>query len=310
MVIPTGWGLTAAFVWGAIWGSFLNVAIYRIPRGVSLVRPGSNCPRCETPIRWYDNVPIIAWFLLRGRCRACGERFSIRYAAVELLAAVLALALFQVLVLTAPPDATVAARLAPWLVYFGFVAALIVVTFIDIDLQLVPTVITWPGAALGLVACILLGRIPWWESAAGLVLGWGVLYVINAGYRLLRGRDGLGAGDMSLLAMTGAFLGVRSLLFVFLAASLQGLLAAVVLGLIRKVSGVSVGLKTADGLDDEPQGADDAWRPMDAAPDDLPVHQAALAFVPFLSLAAVEWLLVGEPIVRWYFELVTGVPQP
>lgn len=299
-------GPVYAFVWGAIWGSFLNVVIHRLPREQSLVRPGSRCGACAKPIRWYDNVPILAWFWLRGRCRDCGAKFSFRYAAVELLTGLLSLALYHVTVIgSIGQDAPATWLLALYMVRFSFTCALVVVTFIDLELQLVPTVITGPGALLGLLAAVLLGDPSIWDAGAGLLLGGGMLVVINMIYRVFRDRDGFGGGDVSLLAMIGAFLGVRSLLFILLAASFQGTLAAVGFGLTRRLFGVNVGLKSADDLDEPDEGR---WRPMEEAADDTPVHAAAIAFVPYLALAALEWMLVGPPVVRWYWTLILGHP--
>jgi len=291
-------------MWGALWGSFVNVVVHRLPLGLSVVRPASRCPGCHEEIRWYDNVPILAWLWLRARCRDCGEPISARYPLVELLAALLALALFEKLVLGAPADGLLFARLAPFLVYFAFAAALLAVTFIDIDVQMVPLAVTWPGAALGVLFSLILDHLTWWESLAGAVLGAGSLYLVNEAYRRVRGQSGFGGGDLSLLAMIGAFCGVGSLLFVILAASLQGTLAAVAFGLLRRF-GVRVGLKSAEGLDDEEE--DGEWRPMEDAGDDVAVLRAAVAFVPYLSLAALEWILVGEWIWGWYMGLMSGL---
>ena len=302
-------GRVLAFLWGAVWASFGNVVIHRLPRGQSLVSPPSHCPRCNARIRWYDNVPILGWLWLRGRCRDCRNRISVRYPLVELLGGVLSLLLFEHYVAGGPVDVPLLARLAPFLVYFAFSFALLIVTFIDIDLQLVPTVITLPGTALGLLMSLILVRITFLESVAGIVCGAGVLYVINAGYRAVRGRSGFGDGDLALLAMIGAFCGVQSLIFVLLAASLQGTLAAAVFGLVRRIFGVTIGLKSADGIDDEVL-EDEEWTPMDAAGEDTSVGQAALAFVPFLSLAAVEWLLVGPQLLDSYFSFVGSMAAP
>lgn len=186
-------GRVYALLWGAVWGSFLNVVIHRLPRGRSLVRPGSHCGACEAPVRWYDNVPVLAWFWLRGRCRDCRAPFSIRYAGVELLTALISLALYEVVVVAGvhagEPEMWL---LAVYMVRFAFAAALVVVTFIDLELQLVPTVVTVGGAAAGLMAAGLLDAPPWKESVTGALLGGGSLLIINGLYKAVRGHDGFG----------------------------------------------------------------------------------------------------------------------
>lgn len=184
-------------------------------------------------------------------------------------------------------------------------------TFIDLDVQMVPLLVTWPGAALGVLLSLIIDRLPWWESLAGAVVGAGFFWLVNEAYVRLRGRDGFGGGDVSLMALIGAFCGLSSLTFVVLAGCLQGLLAAAAFALLRRF-GVRVGLKSAEGLQDEP--ADGPWQPMDDAGDEVPLHQAAVAFGPYLSLAAIEWLLFGEAawgaLGDWYWALLTGLIGP
>ncbi|HOS78584.1 MAG TPA: prepilin peptidase, partial [Syntrophales bacterium] len=168
-------------VFGAAVGSFLNVCIYRLPAEQSIVRPGSRCPQCLTPIRWYDNLPILSFLILRGRCRACAAAISWRYPAVEGLTALLALLLFWKYGLG-----------AAYFAAFAFTAALIVITFIDIDHQIIPDVISLPGIPIGFLLAVFAMRLPWLEALLGVLLGGGVLYAIAVGYELATKREGMG----------------------------------------------------------------------------------------------------------------------
>ncbi|HAR98894.1 MAG TPA: prepilin peptidase [Syntrophus sp. (in: bacteria)] len=235
------------FVFGAAVGSFLNVCIYRLPAEQSIVRPGSRCPHCLTPIRWYDNLPLLSFLILRGRCRACAAAISWRYPAVEGLTALLALLLFWKY---GPGAAFFAA--------FAFTAALIAVTFIDIDHQIIPDVISLPGIPIGFLLAVFAMRLPWLEALLGLLLGGGVLYAIAVAYELATKREGMGGGDIKLLAMIGAFLGWKSLIFILLVSSLTG-------------AAVGIALMVAKGAD----------------------TKYAVPFGPFLSLAAVAYLFFG-----------------
>jgi leader peptidase (prepilin peptidase)/N-methyltransferase len=294
-------GPPAALVWGSLWGSFLNVVVHRLPRGESLVRPGSRCPGCGKGIRAFDNVPVLSWLILRGKCRDCAAPISPRYPMVEALTAVISLALFHHHVTLGPQAAPLVALLAPYLLHFAFAAALIAITFIDLDIQIVPNSITFPFMALGLISAALLPDVPFLEAVVGLILGYGVIVGISAAYKALRGADGMGGGDAKLLGMIGAWLGYRSFLFLILAGSLQGLLMAALLGVLRRL-GLNVGLYDASNLDDDDESA-----ALPKAGEDQALGQLALPFGPYLALAALEWILVGEPISEWYIDLVAGL---
>jgi len=302
-------GLVAAFVWGALWGSFLNVVIYRLPRGRSLVRPGSHCPACSHPVRPWDNVPILSWLVLRGRCRDCRVRISPRYPLVEALTAAISVGVWIRFVLLAP-SAPFSANLAAYLVFFAFAAALVAVTFIDIDLQIIPNSITFGGMAVGLLASVLLPDVAWWESLLGIVVGIGVVVALAYGYRLLRGQQGMGLGDAKLLGMIGAFLGFKSLIFVMFCGSVLGLAVALVLGIVRRVTGRSQGLYDPASLqeDEEEELQDDgAPAPGEPAAEGMPLHRTAIAFGPYLAIAAVIYLLVGHILSDWYLAGVTDM---
>jgi leader peptidase (prepilin peptidase)/N-methyltransferase len=211
---------SAAF--GAVLGSFLNVCIHRLPKGASVVVPPSACPRCGTRIRPYDNVPVLGWFWLRGRCRSCREPISPRYPIVEALTAGVFVLLLQRYGLT-----------LEFLVAAVFFAAMIVVTLIDYDVRIIPDVITLPGTALGLLAS-LFTPLSFWSALGGAALGFGLFLAIAWGYRRLTGVDGMGGGDIKLASMLGAFLGWPGLLLTIFLASLGGSVVGLSLMLIRK----------------------------------------------------------------------------
>jgi leader peptidase (prepilin peptidase)/N-methyltransferase len=212
----TGLGTPAvtglAVVLGLCLGSFLNVVIWRLPRGESLLRPGSHCPACGRPVRLRDNVPVLGWLLLRGRCRDCAAPVSPRYPLVELLGG----AILAAAILTTPSPAEAAATA---LVLLGLVA----VFFIDLDHRLILDVITLPGIALGLLLCPLLGTARL-DAVIGAAAGFGVLWLLRATYSYVRGAEGLGLGDVKLAATLGAWLGWQGVLMTFMAGSGLGAL--------------------------------------------------------------------------------------
>ena len=203
-------GLVAAAVLGALWGSFYNVCIARIPRGESVVRPGSHCGACNRPVRPLDNIPILSYLLLRGRCRDCGARFSARYALIEALGAATSVLLFWKLVVLAPDDPP-GVRLARYAVGFAFTGVLMVLSFIDLDTKRLPDVITLPSIPIFFLAGFATGDVPWLERLIGAAAGYLAVRIIADGYYYLTGREGLGLGDGKLLAVIGALLGWRAL---------------------------------------------------------------------------------------------------
>jgi leader peptidase (prepilin peptidase) / N-methyltransferase len=249
--------LLAAFVCGAVLGSFLNVCIVRVPAGESIAYPASHCPRCHTPIRSRDNVPLLSYAVLRGRCRACGMPISARYPAVEALTG----AAMMLLV-----DRFGLAPLLP--VYALFVAALIVISFIDLDHQIIPDVISLPGIVIGMLLAALGYGPPILTSLTGALLGGGLLYAIALGYHALTGREGMGGGDIKLLAMIGAFLGWRGVLVTLLLSSFSGAV-------------IGIGLMLARGAD----------------------TRIPIPFGPFLALGALCALLFGDALMQWYLNL-------
>ncbi|MCL5966597.1 MAG: prepilin peptidase [Deltaproteobacteria bacterium] len=218
----------AAFLVGACVGSFLNVVIHRLPREESIVRPGSRCPSCGRPIRPWENIPVASFLVLRGRCAGCGNPISWRYPAVETLTA-LGYAAFALL--DGPG--------LPLLRDLLFFSLLVPIVFIDIDHRIIPDELSLGGAAAGLLLSFLPGG-DWKGSVAGGLVGGGVLYGTAAAYRRIAGREGMGGGDIKLIAMIGAFLGWKGALFSIFAGSLLGVAG----GLFAMRKGHD-GLKTA-----------------------------------------------------------------
>ncbi|HYI10774.1 MAG TPA: prepilin peptidase [Thermoanaerobaculia bacterium] len=256
----------AAFGLGAIVGSFLNVVIHRYPIGESIVFPPSRCPHCGTHIKPYDNVPILAWLWLLGRCRACRGPIDARYPLVELANALFYLAIIQ---RTGPTPGFVAIA--------ALVSMTIVLIYIDLDIQILPDVIDLPGVAIGLlVGATHLGALypdlllskTLLESVAGAAVGAGVLLAIGLAYQLVRKIEGMGLGDVKMMAMLGAVLGWEPLLPLLLIASLTG-----------AIVGVLVALRSADRF------------------------KVALPFGVFLGLAFLVMLFFGADLLGMYFGL-------
>ena len=213
--------LTAVFValFGAAWGSFLNVVIHRVPRRMSIVRPPSACPGCGKRIRAIDNVPVFSYLRLGGKCRWCGARIPVFYLLVEILTPAALVLLYLKLGLT---PAFFAAAI--------FASALIVLGFVDFFHQILPDAVTFPGTALALLYALIRPDLRLLDAAFGLLLGAGFLLLVYGAYYLLRKAEGLGLGDVILMAMVGAFLGWRKAALTLILASFAG--AFVGIGLI------------------------------------------------------------------------------
>ena len=260
------------FLMGASIGSFLNVVIYRLPANESIVHPRSRCPKCGHQITWYENIPILSYILLGAKCKECKSPISIQYPMIELLTATLALAIYFKFGLS-------------WSlpVYFVFAAALIAVTFIDIPYQIIPNEISLPGIALGFGASFLTHQVTWVDSLVGAAVGFSLIALIAVGYYILTKREGMGMGDAKLLAMIAAFLGWQSIPFILMAASLQGLviaLVAITFGWMRKEAPLP-----------DPEDWENGERP---EAEEVELRLAAVPFGPFLSLAALEFLFFGQ----------------
>jgi len=210
-------------LFGLAWGSFLNVVIYRLPRGLSLMRPPSTCPQCGTRIKAYDNIPVLSYLLLRGKCRACGLKIPVAYPLVELLTPACFLLLYARFSLSVPFYASCL-----------FASALIALCFIDLYHQILPDEITLPGLALALLYSGFRPDMTLRQSLVGAVAGAGFLLIIYGAYLLLRKKEGLGMGDVTMMLLVGAYLGWVKAFFTLLVGSFVGALVGLFLMSFRK----------------------------------------------------------------------------
>jgi len=248
--------LVAAGLFGAIVGSFLNVCIYRLPRGASVVWPASACAKCGRALAWYENIPVVSYLVLAGRCRTCREPISARYPIVEVLTALMFAGAWWYY----GPSLLLVAR-----VVFG--CALIVLFAIDLEHHLLPNAITLPGIAVGFVFSFFT-EPGWLASLVGILLGGGILYATAEAYYRIRGEEGLGMGDVKMLAMVGAFLGWQLTFMTLMLASIAGSVIGGAMILLQRG-----GMKTA------------------------------LPFGTFLAVGAALAATVGLPLLDWYIHL-------
>ncbi len=241
---------------GLMVGSFLNVCIYRLPRHESIVFPASHCTGCGKPIQWYHNIPVVSWLLLRGRCASCGERISVMYPLVEALTG----AVFAIHFLVFGLDILLVPRLL-------FACGLIVLAFIDLRHRILPNPITLGGTLVGFLFSLALPP-GWLASIIGVLIGGGVLFIVGELYLRLRGIEGMGLGDVKMLAMIGAFLGWKAVLVTLVLSSLSGALVGSIILVSHK--------------------------------GDMKYQ---LPFGTFLSAAALVASLFGDTLVNWYLNL-------
>lgn len=257
--------LTVSFLFGAITGSFLNVVIYRLPtQGMSIVKPRSFCPSCKKPIAGYDNIPLFSYLLLQGKCRHCQTKIGIRYFCIELLTGLFALGLFHLafgVEMFAPHVA---------LIYFVFICAMICISFIDIDLFIIPDLISLPAIPIGL-ACSFFMPQGFVSSLIGAAIGAGALEAVRRGYYLVTKTEGMGVGDIKLMGMIGAFLGWQAAPFSIMVGSLAGLVYGIIFVILP-----GKGRKTQ------------------------------IPFGPFLAFGAVLYIFIGPQVVDWYFSMFRG----
>jgi len=268
---------------GAVVGSFLNVVIWRVPRGENVAFPASHCGTCEQPIPWYHNIPVISWILLRGRCASCEATISPRYLMVELVTAALAVACVRHFGVSA-----LAFRA------FFFAAALVALTYIDLEHWILPHAITWPSIAVGLATAWVLGGPGTMDAVLGAAAGFAGFALLQVVAEWLLKKEALGGGDLFLLAMVGAFLGWQVLLPVVFLASIQGSvvgLGLILAGRLRGGEASAPGDPATENTAPTAPEDEEAWEP--------PAH--ALPFGPFLSLAALEMLFLGERLFAYFF---------
>jgi len=249
--------ITTTIVLGLAVGSFLNVVIYRLPRGESVVKPRSFCPKCKKLIPWYENIPVLSFVVLRGKCSGCGERIPLRYPAVELVGGTLAiLVLYR---FGYGPNGIFA---------YSFLMALFAVTLIDWEHRIIPDEISLSFILVGLCWSLVTPFVNPLGSALGALVGGGTLYAAGAVYKLLRHSEGMGGGDVKLMAMIGAFLGLKLVLPVIVIASFFGSIYGIIL-MVRGGGG-----------------------------------RTAVAFGSFLAPSAALCLFLGPYLLTWYFGLI------
>ena len=244
----------AIFIFGLIIGSFCNVVIYRLPQEKSIITPGSHCRSCGTPIRPWDNIPVVSYLLLRGSCRVCKEPISLRYPSVELVSGVIYVLLWIKLGFS-----------MPFVVYAALTSALLTLALIDYDHKIIPNTITLPGIVLGLGLSLWALPITPLVSLLGILIGGAFFYLIA-----LVSKGGMGGGDIKLIAMIGAFLGWQGALFTIFSGALLGSLVGVMLMVLGR------------------KGRKDK-----------------VPFGPFLSAGAILFLLCGDDLIHWYFDLLS-----
>ncbi len=272
--------LGIVLLFGLIVGSFLNVCIARIPHETSIISPPSHCPRCKTPIRWYDNIPLISYAVLRGRCRTCGQHISWRYPFVELMNGLLYLWAIAEFGLTGEA-----------FLIMALCSSLVVITFIDLDHQIIPDVITFPGMVIGLVVAPFfmstlavplpfgLGSVlpplgqygtAFLNAFIGLLLGGAPLYLIGLLWEKLRKVEAMGGGDVKYMAMVGSFLGWKAAFLTIMLGAISGSIVGVALIALKK-------------------------------------HQAdkVIPFGPFLAFGTLLTLFLGSEIISWYLDLIS-----
>lgn len=279
---PVGYALAALL--GALFGSFANVCIVRMPpsdehpRGRSVVSPGSMCGDCGQAVRWYDNIPILSYLLLRGRCRHCGVEFSPRYLLVEAATAMIFAALYYFVV-----GLVYAGDPLPWQLYrFAVLAAfalvLVVITFIDLDHKLILDKITYPAIPIFYGLGVLLPERDWNDGLIGAAVGYGVVRAIADGYYLLTRREGMGYGDGKLLAIIGALLGWQAVVVSLFFGSL--------IGSVASIAALAVARRRA--------------------PDpEVPLRHVEVPFGPFLAAGALAYVFL-EPTLQVQFAILWG----
>lgn len=292
-------------VLGLLWGSFLNVVIYRVPRGMSVVHPPSHCPACGKNVAPWLNVPVFSYLILRGKARCCGAKMSARYPLVEALGGGLSLAIIEVLLLGLPPRTTLATGLLLFGAYLALALGLLAAAFIDLEHMILPDEITLGGAVLGVATAGLRG-MPYGTSLLGAVVGYLVVWFPFVFlYKKVRGQDGMGLGDAKLLMLAGAWFGILGAVVVLFAGAIQGSVAGIVMMLTQgKIEEPeAVALEREELIKDAEAGDEEAKKileedPLAKAPEEG-FLRARLPFGPFLIVSIYEFLFLGDRIVSF-----------
>ena len=309
--LPPWFVTTFAVAFGLIWGSFLNVVIHRVPRGLSVVRPGSACPACGKPIRPWDNLPVLGFVLLRGKARCCGAKLSPRYPLVELIGGVLALAVLEVIVKPMPESTTpIEKSLAVFCACLALSLGLVAAAFIDFEHMILPDSITIGAAVLGVATSSFRG-MTFVEALIGAAVGFATVWLpfIVIYPRIRKGKVGMGLGDAKLLMAAGAWFGWSGALVVLGAGAVQGTIGALVQlavgGKIEEPDAIKrereeiraelERLSPEERAEVEKELAEDPL--MEEAEEGA--HNARVAFGPFLALATIEYLFFGKRVVAW-----------
>jgi leader peptidase (prepilin peptidase)/N-methyltransferase len=307
--VPVAFMASIAVALGLAFGSFLNVVIYRLPRGENLAHPPSRCPGCGQRIRAFENIPLLSFLFLRGKARCCKIRISPRYPLVEACGGLLALGILRVLVLDLPPETPWWRALLVFALYLGLGLGLIALAFIDLEHMYLPDEITIGGALLGLVSVPLRSGVSFRESLFGAACGFLLIWLpFDVIYGKVRGMPGMGLGDAKLVMLAGAWFGWQGAVFSLLAGAVQATLVALIVFLVRgrideptaviaereEMRRVLDGLAGEERADLEHELARD---PLALAPEEG-FGKARLAFGPFLVLATLEYMLFGEFLIN------------
>lgn len=293
-------------VLGLLWGSFLNVVIYRVPRGMSVVRPPSHCTSCKKPIRAWQNVPVFGYLFLRGKTACCGAKLSPRYPLVELIGGVLAVAIMEVTILQAAKAMSLGRGSAIWAANFTLALGLVAAAFIDLEHMMIPLSISIGGAVLG-VATSSFRDLAFTDSLIGAAVGFGIVWLpFDFLYRKIRGKTGMAMGDAFLVMLAGAWFGWKGALFALMAGALQGTLFAIAAmifgGKIEEPEAVKrereeiLAEIAALPTEEERQEAMREYEESDPLAKEAGdgAMQARLAFGPFLCLAILEYMFFGQ----------------
>lgn len=262
------------FFWGAVLGSFANVIIWRWPKSLSIIFPGSHCPYCGTLIRWWENIPVLSFLILSGQCRYCRAPISFRYLFVEIITGFISVAIFKITIF---PNLSFFPYIKEGIIYFLYYFLLswilLVILFIDLKEMVIPDFFVWSGVIIGLLGSLFFNIVDPLESVIGIVVGYLLIWLpFIVIYSYIKGYPGMGLGDAKLMAMIGTFYGWRGVIFVLVGASLQGLFIAVLLYLVERM---------AQKLKKEE-----------------PFLKRKLPFAPFIAITSWEFLFWG----RWFLD--------